>query len=169
MPFSSLGFFSLSFLPSLHLPSESGLLFPVLQGRVLSGWVGEGMSDLAQLTQRFVLKLKRRNLLPPPIPAPLPPSLKNSSDHMVIAHRSGSYLVNLVMLFCGSCWDLLCLQACPPSVIYFSLCSSMAWHSCSLDATIRQAALFPLVGNKNSTFIWSKSSPGVTWPHNERL
>lgn len=43
------------------------------------------------------------------------------------------------------------------------LCTCAAW-----EAFICQTAPFPLAGNKNSTFIWSKSSQGVTWPNNKR-
>lgn len=83
----------------------------------------------------------------------------------------GSYLVNLISaalsIFLGY---YACVALSAPNIIYFSILSpSAAVHMCFLGSRYLSNCLLPLVDNKNSTFIWSKSSQGVTWPNNERF
>lgn len=83
----------------------------------------------------------------------------------------GSYLVNLI----NAALSILlgyyaCVALSAPNSIYFSILStSAAVHMCFLGSRYLSNCPLPLADNKNSTFIWSKSSQGVIWPNNKRF
>lgn len=83
----------------------------------------------------------------------------------------GSYLVNLInaaLSILLGYYTRIALSTL--NIIYFFVLSnSEALYMCCLGSRYLSNCPVPLADNKNSTFIWSKSSQGVTWPNNKRL
>lgn len=83
----------------------------------------------------------------------------------------GSYLVNLISAALSILLGYYAHVALSTlNIIYFFVLSnSEALYMCCLGSRYLSNCPLPLADNKNSTFIWSKSSQGVTWPNNKRL